>query len=173
MWSTDRARRGSWNDVPAAGLAGTNDISRLGCVIETGPTDPLASCGASIPMRATSFGNTTPSGTTPSQIVGASSATGVIKRTITNITGPPAALSWWQPAGVQTINRVNPAVTGAGAGAALVATMLRNSISDQIGGGRAGLSAWFAPPPATPLCGCIAPRATSARAMTTRSRGLR
>ncbi len=146
IWNTDPARKGFWNDVPAAGFSGTNDISRLGYVIETGPPDPAGPCGACVTVSPSSFCNTPPAGATTvwTRISGVSTGAeatqgvraanpGTISRTIIDISEPPSQSGRRRPARAQATYVVTLPVEGAGVTAHMVAAAFLDSINRQVG----------------------------------------
>lgn len=135
IWSSDLSRRGRWNDVPGAGLPGTGDISRMGYVIEFGPLDSGTPCGTYVPVHKASFCNQPTVGAIVlhTQISGLATGSGLIGRSIIDISQPPPRPLRQQPARAQATYNVNLPVPN-GATAAFVGTALRDSMNSQIGG---------------------------------------
>src|SRR5215471_18048565 len=140
MWSlSDPSRRGFWNDVPAAGITGSTDISRRGYVIEFGPADPAdGPCGACIRVSPNSPANNPPGGSTvtTTKVSGISTGPGIIPRTIIDAVPPPGP-NRARPADAQcciSIPTVTVAVPSSGIRANTVAAAFVDSINRAVGG---------------------------------------
>jgi hypothetical protein len=135
IWSSDLARRGTWNDVPAAGYGGALDISRLGYVIEFGPLDPAGPCGNCLSVSPTSACNTPPTGATvvTTRFVGVSGGPGSVGRTITDISEPPPGPGKDDEVGIQSTYLVSLPIAGAGLSAGTIAAAFIDSINRQVG----------------------------------------
>ncbi|HKQ58992.1 MAG TPA: lectin-like protein [Candidatus Eisenbacteria bacterium] len=132
LWSNDLSRRGRWNDAPQVGIPGLGDISRLGYVIEVGPTGPLGQCGPGLPVSHSSACNTPPPGSTTytARVSGSSTGPGIIQRTITDITEPNRS----GPGNHTLATYIVTCSVPGGTSATAAALSLRDSINFQAGG---------------------------------------
>jgi hypothetical protein len=144
MWSlTTPSRRGVWNDVPAAGIAGTFDYSRRGYVIEFGPPDTTGGpCGACVRVNPASSCNSPPGGATvvTTQVTGVSDAdpplklavVRAIQRTIIDAEPPPGP-SRARPRNTLATHTVTVPVPGVGVSAGTIVSAFIDSINRAAG----------------------------------------